>query len=364
LFFVDGKGRLGSQAFDPDAGRITGDVRVIADAVGFQPSLYFGAFAVSPDGTVVVNPTSAVSQSVLTWYDRAGKELGSVGSPAITYNPSLSPDGQRLAADIADPTTANTDVWTFDMRAGTSGRFTFGLLEEATPVWAPDGNRLAYGSADNGMEVKSTTGLEQERVIAERPATRLALGGGLVSPNSWAPNGEYLVTKIDGARQEPSYLALLKIGEPTLSRMLPSKGNQANGQISPDGKWLAYATDDSGGWNIFVTTFPGAVGKWQVSVGGGTEPRWRGDGKEIFYLDTKGMLMAVPVGSGSTFSSGTAQPLFRVRSRAPISNTDAFSYDVVKDGSRFIVNRYVKPASVPPLDILLNATATTTEKRD
>jgi eukaryotic-like serine/threonine-protein kinase len=357
LFFVDGKGRLGMQAFDPDSGRVTGDLRVIADAVGFQPALYFGAFAVSAGGTLVVNPTSAVSQSVLTWFDRGGKELGSVGWPTIIYNPSLSSDGQRLAADIADPKTANTDVWTFDMRAGTSGRFTFGPLEEATPVWAPDGNRLAYGSADSGMEVKSTTGLERERVVAERSVPRLALGGGLVSPNSWAPNGEYVVTKIDGARQEPSYLALLKIGERTLSRMLPSKGNQTNGQISPDGKWLAYATDDSGGWNVFVTTFPGAVGKWQVSVGGGTEPRWRGDGKEIFYLDTKGMLVAVPVGPGPTFSTGTAQRLFRVRSRAPISNTDVFSYDVSKDGSRFIVNRYVQPSSVPPLEILLNATA-------
>jgi Tol biopolymer transport system component len=360
VFFVDGKGRLGMQAFNPDTGRVTGDLRLISDAVGFQPASYFGAFAVSAGGTVVVNPTSAVSQSVLTWYDRAGKELGTVGSPASIYNPSLSRDGDRLAADITDPKTANMDVWTFDLRAGTSGRFTFGPLEEATPVWAPDGNRLVYGSGDSGMEVKSTTGLEKERVMAGRPVPRLALGGGLVSPNSWSSNGEYVVTKIDGARQEPSYLALLKIGEPTFSRMLPSKGNQTTGQISPDGKWLAYATDDSGGWNIFVTTFPGAAGKWQVSVGGGTEPRWRGDGKEIFYLDTKGMLMAAPVGSGPTFSIGTAQPLFRVRARAPISNTDVFSYDVSKDGSRFIVNRYVKPSSVPPLDILLNATAAET----
>ena len=358
VFFVDGKGRLGMQAFDPDTGRVTGDLRVIADAVGFQPASYFGAFAVSAGGTVVVNPTSAVSQSVLTWYDRAGNELGTVGSPASIYNPSLSRDGERLAADITDPKTANMDVWTFDLRAGTFGRFTFGPLEEATPVWAPDGNRLAYGSGDSGMEVKSTTGLEKERVMAGRPVPRLALGGGLVSPNSWSPNGEYVVTKIDGARQEPSYLALLKIGEPTFSRMLPGTGNQTTGQISPDGKWLAYATDDSGGWNVFVTTFPGAAGKWQVSFGGGTEPRWRGNGKEVFYLDTKGMLMAVPVvGSGPMFSSGTAQPLFRVRTRAPISNTDVFSYDVSKDGSRFIMNRYVKPSSVPPLDILLNATA-------
>jgi hypothetical protein len=132
LFYVPEKGGLAMQAFDPDAGHTTGDIRLIAGAVGFQPSLYWGAFAVSASGTVVVNPTSAGSQSVLTWYDRSGKELGIVGRPAMMYNPSLSPDGQQLAADISDPIASNVDVWTFDLRAGTSGRFTFGALEETS----------------------------------------------------------------------------------------------------------------------------------------------------------------------------------------------------------------------------------------
>jgi hypothetical protein len=208
------------------------------------------------------------------------------------------------------------------------------------------------------MEVKSTTGLEKERVIAQRPVPRLSMGGGLVSPTSWARSGKYIVTRIDGTGQapSPSYLALFNIGDQKLSRMLESKANEANGQISPDGNWLAYASDESGVWNIYVTTFPGAAGKFQVSVGGGTEPRWRDDGKEMFYLDTNGVLTAVSIIPGSTFSRGTPQSLFRVHARAPLSNTDAFSYDVVKDGSRFIVNRYVKPSFVPPLGILLNAT--------
>ena len=190
------------------------------------------------------------------------------------------------------------------------------------------------------------------------------MGGGLVLPTSWARSGNYIVTRTDGTGQAPLYLALVDLGKQNLSRMLESKANQTNGQISPDGNWLAYASDESGGWNVYVTTFPGAAGKFQESIGGGTEPRWRDDGKEMFYLDTKGVLTAVSIIPGSTFARGTPQPLFRMRARAPLSNTDVFSYDVVKDGSRFIVNRYVKPSSVPPLGILLNATAAAAESRD
>jgi len=150
------------------------------------------------------------------------------------------------------------------------------------------------------------------------------------------------------------YLELLPVagGEPT--RFLTSKGSEANGQISPDGKWVAYASDESGEWEIYVTSFPGATGKWQVSRGGGTEPRWRGDGNEIYYIGASGMLTAVPVNAQSAFATGTPTPLFQIQGRAPISSTDVFTYDVAKDGKRFLVNRYVKPEHVEPLSILLN----------
>ena len=147
-------------------------------------------------------------------------------------------------------------------------------------------------------------------------------------------------------------------GEPT--RFLTSKGSETNGQISPDGKWVTYASDESGNWEIYVTSFPGGAGKWQVSRGGGSEPRWRGDGKEIFYLATSGMLMAVPVNGEQIFATGTPAALFQVHGRAPISSTDVFTYDVAKDGKRFLVNRYVKPEHVPPLTILLNTASSGT----
>ena len=133
------------------------------------------------------------------------------------------------------------------------------------------------------------------------------------------------------------------------------KASETNGQISADGKWVVYASDESGTWEVYVSSFPGAVGKWQVSRGGGTEPRWRGDQKEIFYISTSGMLMAVPVNGGASFSSGQPEPLFQMHGRAAISWTDIFSYDVTKDGKRFLVNRYVKPDHVAPVTILLHA---------
>jgi hypothetical protein len=118
---------------------------------------------------------------------------------------------------------------------------------------------------------------------------------------------------------------------------------------------VAYASDESGDWEIYVTSFPGAAGKWQISRGGGTEPRWRGDGGEIFYIGPNGMLTAVSVNAASAFVSGTPTPLFQIRGRAPISSTDVFTYDVARDGKRFLVNRYLKPEHVPPLTILLQA---------
>jgi hypothetical protein len=173
-----------------------------------------------------------------------------------------------------------------------------------------------------------------------------------ILPNSWSLDDQQILC----TRQTVSgdHLELLPVagGEPT--RFLNSAGSETNGQISPDGKWVTYASDESGTWEIYVTSFPGAAGKWQVSRGGGTEPRWRGDGKEIFYIAPSGMLMAVPVNGESIFATGTPAALFQIRGRAPISSTDVFTYDVGKDGKRFLVNRYVEPEHVAPLTILLN----------
>jgi Tol biopolymer transport system component len=358
LFYVDERSQLVMQTFDTSSGRPSGDVRVIAPVVGFQPSLYWGSFAVSASGTVVVNPVTALYQSVLTWYDRGGNELGTVWRPAIMFNPALSPDGQRVAVDITDPKTANGDVWVIDLEDNTTAQLTFEDVEEATPVWSPDGGRIAYQTSDTGTKVKETSGLGEGRIAAQRPSVTLPTGNNNF-PNAWSRDGASLLTTFEGVGRENAYLALFRIGDPRPTKLRITDGNQRNGQISPDGKWVAYASDESGESVIYVTTYPGGAGQFQVSAGGGSEPRWSGDGSEIFYLDPERTLTAVTVRTGAavSFSRGEPRPLFRAPVRPPISNNDIFSYDVTKDGRRFIVNRFVRPSPVAPLNIILNATA-------
>jgi len=352
LFYVDDQRQLVSIPFDVSAGTVSGSATVVANAVGFQPSTYWAAFANAQNGTVIYNTEVGAAQSALTWIDRSGKELGRINDPAIMDNPTLSPDGTRVALDISDEKANNVDIWIESTAGAGNSRFTFDPAEEVVGVWSRDGKTLAYRSAAGttpSLTLKAATGLERERRRYILPATSMDD----VIPNSWSLDDQQILY----TRQVTSgeYLELLPVagGEPT--RFSTSKGSEANGQISPDGKWVAYASDESGNWEIYVTSFPGAEGKWQVSRGGGTEPRWRGDGKEIFYIAPDGMLTAVPVNGESFFATGTPAPLFQIHGRAPISSTDVFTYDVTNDGKRFLVNRYMKPEHVPPLTILLNA---------
>jgi eukaryotic-like serine/threonine-protein kinase len=130
-----------------------------------------------------------------------------------------------------------------------------------------------------------------------------------------------------------------------------------NGQFSPDGRWVAYASNETGRWEIFVTSFPDARGKWQVSTGGGEQPRWRGDGKELFYLSGESKIMAVPVTTGTKFDVGTPVELFQATPRQPVVSADLFVYDVSRDGQRFLINSPVKQAETQPMSIVLNWSA-------
>ena len=353
LFYADERRQLVSIPFDAGAGTVSGSATVIANVVGYQPSTFWTALAVAHNGTLIYNTGVGAAQSALTWMDRSSKELGRIGDPAIMANPTLSPDGTRVAVDISDQTANNVDIWIESTTGAGNSRFTFDPAEEVVGVWSRDGSMVAYRTDADGssLYLKRATGLERERKRFTMPPSSM---DDLV-PNSWSLDDQQILFTRQGASGEHLELLPAAGGEPT--RLLTGKGSETNGQISPDGKWVAYASDESGNWEIYVTSFPGAAGKWQVSRGGGREPRWRGDGKEIFYIAPSGILTAVPVNGESIFATGTTLPLFQIHGRAPISSTDVFTYDVAKDGKRFLVNRYVKPEHVAPLMILLNTTS-------
>ena len=357
LFYVDDKKALRAAALDTGKGSLSGDVKVIADSIGYQPSVYWGAFAVAENGTLVYNQGAAGSQSRLTWYNKAGKAEGHVGEVGVLTNPNLSPDGVRVALDITDLKSNNLDVWIEDLKKSTSTRFTFEPYEQTDPVWSRDGSVIAFRSNATGavsVDLKKASGLEPAKSIARLRSDMKNLAASEdndLIPNSWSVDDKELLCSLQTSTRS-SELVLVTIASGESKRFLSGETSESNGQISGDGKWVAYASNESGAWEIYVTTFPGAAGKWQISRGGGSEPRWRGDGKEIYYLSPTGMLMAVPVDAGATFSSGTPATLFQVRGRAPISSTDLFTYDVTRDGQRFLVNEYVKPEHVAPLTIV------------
>lgn len=370
LFYLDENETLRAIDFDPSSGSVTGDNRVIADTVGFQPSVYYGAFTVSLNGTLVYSTHTSYTTSQLTWFDRSGKSLGTIGEPALQSNPSLSPDGSRIALDITDLKSNNLDVWLEDAKGATNTRFTFDPAEETDPIWSRDGKQVAYRSlagqsSTSGIDVKDAAGLTAAHPflrissVSGQGAIPQANVGSDIIPNSWSADDKLLLCSLQnfsgGSRGSELIVAPGAGGKAV--PLLQGTASETNGQISPDGKWAAYASNETGAWEIYVTTFPGGTGKWQVSRGGGGEPRWRADGKEMFYLSPTGMLMSVPVSLGDTFASGAPTPLFQVRGRAPISSTDLFTYDVTRDGQRFIVNQYLKPPAIQPLVIVQNALA-------
>ncbi|MGZ4787826.1 MAG: protein kinase domain-containing protein [Terriglobales bacterium] len=353
LYYADDQNVLRALPIDRD-GKVTGEARVVAGQVGRYPSTYLSAFSVSKTSTVIYGSGTGAPISQLTWYDRSGKEVGKLGDPGVFANPSLSPDNQWVAVDLIDLKTKSIDLWLENVTHGTMSRFTFDPAEETNAVWSPDGSTIAYRSGGaKQLLIKKVQGVEAPRDIVHRSEEAVSD----MIPTGWTADRKQIITTtqpITGGSQ----VDVVDL-DGKVTHLAPGPPERSNGQLSPDGKWVIYSGNDSGDWEIYATPFPNAGGKIQISRGGGTEPRWNRNGKEIFYLGPKNMLTSVSVTEeAGSLSMGVPQPLFQLDGRAPISSTDLFTYDVAKDGQRFLVNRYLKPTSVPPLNIILNSVET------
>jgi len=343
LLYVRGS-TLVAQAFDSGKGSLSGDPIPVADQVATVGPGPGGAFSVSQNGVLAYRRTSPPLGNDLTWYDRQGKRLGTVGEQATYTNPALSPDGKRLAVSRLDPATNTRNIWVLDLARGVSSRFTFDKTDDTNPLWSPDGSRIAFSSARKGPNVrdifwKASGGAAAEELLLEDAGNKAV--------EAWSADGKLLLYNV-GSRDT---YAVPVSGDRKPYPVLKGSFAQDHASLSPDGHWLAYVSQESLRREVFVQTFPPAGGKWQISNGGGTEPSWRHDGKELYFL-SGAKFKAVDVrASGASFEAGIPKDLFEVQ----LDGTNRRNrYIATPDGQRFLFVTTPKSLDTVPFVVVQN----------
>jgi eukaryotic-like serine/threonine-protein kinase len=320
---------LMAQPFDARSLELTGEAFPVADPVREEETTIRSYFSVSRSGLLAYLEGSGEAERELVWLDRSGKRIGVVPGQDSYLTPRISPDGKKVAYTTGGH---GFDIWSYDLARGLKTPLTFGSgsgQSNLFPVWSPDGQHIAYTSVRGGkfgLYQKAADGSGSEDVLLEGTEYVRYL-------NDWSPDGKFLAYQ-DNYNGVSSIFVLPLSGERSPHPFLQTQFTMVRSSFSPDGKWLAYCSNESGDLKIYVVPFPGSGGKWQISSGGGDFPRWRHDGKELFYLSLDNKMMAAEVkASGSSFASGGARQLFETR--AYRSQVGAF--DVSADGQRFIL---------------------------
>jgi eukaryotic-like serine/threonine-protein kinase len=344
VYLRDSDKALVAQRFDTRTYAVSGDPLVVQNGVRYLSQIDLALFDVAGKRALVAQTGTGAVTSQLAWFDRNGKPAGVLGKPGSYANPSLAPDGRRVAFDQTNPNGRMFGIWIHDLKADAVFRLTLDPSLNQMPVWSPDGKWVIYTSNRNRFNRlyrKSADGSGAEEQFVDLGATQEVCW-------DWSQDGKYLLVRKD------SEMLGMTVADKQAKPYLKVKGAVRNGQFSPDGKWVAYASNESGIWEVYVSPFPDANSKWQVSRGGGEEPRWRSDGKELFYLSGDKKLMAAEVKTGSSFEARDPVLLFQTRSRQRISSQDMFSYSVSRDGNRFLINAIVDEPNAAPFSITLN----------
>jgi serine/threonine protein kinase len=353
LFMRDTK--LLAQPFDVRRLEVTGEPVSVAEAVTLNDLSARPVFSASENGTLVYQFSAAPAAWNLMWLTRDGKQTGSItqqGAPF--FFPRLSPDGERLAVSFS-ATLGTNGVWIFDLQRGTRTRLTFEDGIQHSPLWAPDGKTVFYGSNSGGVNhiyAKAADGSGSVRTI-------LANGDASEVPVSFSPDGRYLVYQrraLTGTQTSTDLWVLPLFGDGKPFPVVQTAFDDALGVVAPNGNWMAYQNNESGRNEIYLTRFPGGGAKWQVSTNGGISARWRRDGKELFFVDSVNNMMAVDVDtSGSAVRLGIARTLFTISKDR--FRRGAGPYDVTADGKKFLINSGDVKESSEPITLVLNWTA-------
>ena len=360
LLWVDGDTLVG-QMFDADRLELHSQPFNVAKGVG-RSSSSEAAVSVASSATTLAYSSSILRLGRLTWFDRSGNSLDSPTPDGDYVDFRLSPDDKRLAVSLVDSKTSHSHLWLYDLIRGGASRFTPGLGLSAAPVWAPDGSRLVFRTFRNGvieLYQKSTSmgGNEEPLLtVADQQATGTPSSNTI--PTSWSPDGKYLIYSIVVAGAGFDLGLLPNPGasphNPKPVQFLGSASDEIQASFSPDGRFVAYASNETGRYQVYVQTFPLSDRKWPVSTHGGYEPQWRGDGREIYYLSEDRKLMVVQVGAGPSF--GVPKPLFQTRVPGGVEPL-RMHYVPTRDGQRFLVNTQIGDPTPNPITVVLNWTA-------
>jgi len=336
-----------AQSFDAGRIELKGEATRVAEALTPDPYNRV-AFGVSEAGVLVYRSVPVKGSRQFAWFDRAGKPLGPVGPGGEYLNPELSPNGREVAFNQMDIQAGNMEIWRMDLANGQPRRLTFDPAIDILAFWSRDGGRLLFASNRDGP-----WGLYQRLSSGAGTEESLSPGNGL--PMDWSADERFVALIVPDARGSYQIWMLPLFGDRKPFPFFASTANNYYPRFSPDGKWVAYASNELGKFEVFVQSFPAGNGKWQISTNGGIQPRWRRDGRELFYLASDRKLMAVAVRSSSSFEFGAPVPLFATKTAggAYYNAGTIQQYDVTSDGQRFLLNTEADASSLP-ITVVLN----------
>jgi Tol biopolymer transport system component len=338
---------LVAQPFDESKARLTGDPEAVAERVATLFGAPRAAFWAS-DRSVIVYRAGPAQGLSLVWIGRDGKRLGEMGQADDLRNVRLSPDGKRAA--VRRTVSANPDIWLVELSRAAMTRVTFDAKTDDYPVWSPDGRQVAFASDRTG-----TMQLYRKDAAGVSGEVQLTRGGNPKYPTDWSRDGKYLLyTDIDPRTGHDIWMLPLAgdhVGKPIPVAQGPFI--ERNGVFSPDGKWIAYESFESGRAEIYVQPFPPNGAKWMISSQGGSRPRWRADGKELFYMgsDSARIMAAGIRTAGAGIEAEPPRKLFTMRAPGSV----VFPFDVTADGQRFLALQVPGGGPDPnSLTVLLN----------
>ena len=331
--------------FDPKTLTLSGQPVRVAGDVNFDSGVWRGVFSASENGALAYQIAHEGAGGQLAWFDSAGRQISTIGEVSEAYSPRLSTDGKRASVVLGDP---NNDVWVYELDRGVKTRLTTEGLVALSPLWSPDSSQIVFatqvGSEDFVLTMMASDGAGERKVL-HRSKQR-------IEPSDWSRDGRYLLYSKGNIGATDIWA--LPLAEPDKEfPLVQSPFLEMSGQFSPDSRWISYVSRETGRDEVYVTPFPGGGARWQISGGGGRQPRWSHDGKTLFFVSLDNELTAATVdGRGSRFDVLGTKPLFRVNMFIG-PRIGVPGYDVASDGQRFLINS-AGDASAPRLELVVN----------